>query len=589
MSALAPARGARAGGEVVFLTRMVPQRRASRVLTAAVVAAMGLVVVGWFDYTTTRAELRQMLREQAVALQQTITAAARSNETAAVNAETQITARLADNARLLAELDRRRGLDRAVLEEMAGRNGLFRAVVLAPDGSREWMSGGGGMGAGRGFPGPGLQPLLQKIATAGDGEVVTQVHSPRWGGGARVAVGIRRAGGGAIMLNAEAGDIGPLLNQVSLDSLVRDIVTSTPQLAYILLDRGDLHIAHGEPPAAQPPAPAATPGGIGSPLAEEEVRVGDRAVLQFSGPVAFGDGPDATLRLGLRLDGLRRAERRMLVWLIVSLAAALALSLLALGTVWLSHSYTVLSEKHALAEAALRRRDRLTAMGELASTVAHEVRNPLNAIAMSAQRLRREFLDAPADATAEHRAELEQLLGVLAGEARRINDIVQQFLEFARPPRLVPRAADLAAEVSGIVDAVRPLALSRGVALDADVTSAGTAVFDPAQLRQAVDNVLRNAIEATPDGGKVTVTARSGGKGHSIEVQDTGSGIAPDDLPRIFDLYFTTKAHGTGVGLAVTHQIVSAHGGTIEVSSRPGAGTRMTIQLPAALEEAVDA
>ena len=207
---------------------------------------------------------------------------------------------------------------------------------------------------------------------------------------------------------------------------------------------------------------------------------------------------------------------------------------------------------------------------------------------MSAQRLRREFLDAPADATAEHRSELEQLLGVVAGEARRINDIVQQFLEFARPPRLAPRATDLAAEVSEIVDAVRPLALSRGVALDADVTSAGTAVFDPAQLRQAIDNLLRNAIEATPSGGTVTVTARSGGKGHAIEVRDTGSGIAPDDLPRIFDLYFTTKAHGTGVGLAVTHQIVSAHGGTIEVSSSPGAGTRMTIRLPAALEEAVD-
>jgi two-component system, NtrC family, sensor histidine kinase HydH len=220
----------------------------------------------------------------------------------------------------------------------------------------------------------------------------------------------------------------------------------------------------------------------------------------------------------------------------------------------------------------------------LAAAMAHEVRNPLNAIAMSAQRLRREFLEVPASTDAGNRAELEQLLGVVAGEARRINDIVQQFLEFARPPSLTRRATDLAAEMREIVEVTRPMALSRGVTLDADVTGAATAVIDPAQLRQAIDNLLRNAIEATPAGGNVAVVARSTGKGHAIEVRDTGAGIPAEDLPRIFDLYFTTKAHGTGVGLAVTHQIVSAHGGTIEVDSKPGAGTRMTIRLPASPE-----
>jgi signal transduction histidine kinase len=249
----------------------------------------------------------------------------------------------------------------------------------------------------------------------------------------------------------------------------------------------------------------------------------------------------------------------------------------------------VLSKKHALAEAALRRRDRLSAMGELASTVAHEIRNPLNAIVMSAQRLRREFLDVSPSTGTQDGAELELLLGVVADESRRIDDIVQRFLEYARPPKLAPRATDLAAEVREIVEATRPMALSRGVTLDADVAGAAIAVIDPAQLRQAIDNLLRNAIEATQAGGQVAIVARSTGKGHSIEVRDTGAGIAPDDLPRIFDLYFTTKAHGTGVGLAVTHQIVGAHGGTIEVDSKPGAGTRMTIRLPAAPEGVIDA
>jgi len=196
------------------------------------------------------------------------------------------------------------------------------------------------------------------------------------------------------------------------------------------------------------------------------------------------------------------------------------------------------------------------------------------------QRLRREYPAVASTATPEDRGELDQLLGVVEGETRRINDVVQQFLEYARPPKLAPREASLGDEIRQLAEAARALAESRGVALTLDVGRAGTAVFDPGQLRQAVDNLLRNAIEATPSGGQVSVTAASSGKGHTIEVRDTGDGIPAEDLPKVFDLYFTTKPDGTGVGLAVTQQIASAHGGTIEVDSAPGRGTRMTIHLP---------
>jgi signal transduction histidine kinase len=135
--------------------------------------------------------------------------------------------------------------------------------------------------------------------------------------------------------------------------------------------------------------------------------------------------------------------------------------------------------------------------------------------------------------------------------------------------------------VRAVAEAARATALARGVSLEVDASSAHEAVFDAAQLRQALDNLVRNAVEATPTGGRVNIVARTGAKGHSIEIRDTGAGIADEDLPRIFDLYFTTKADGTGVGLAVTQQIVSAHGGTVEVASKPGAGTRMTVRLPA--------
>jgi len=557
--------------------------RTSRVLLASALAGAGLLVVGWFDYAATRRDLLQLLRAQAVTLRHTIAAAARANQAAGAQAEAQIQERLLDNARLLAELDRQRPLDRAFLDSIATRNRLFRVAVFDRNGTREYSSGGEGAGfgaGGRGFPAAGL---LQRLMTGSETEAVGDLHSPRWGGRARIAAGIRRANGGAILLNADAGEIEALQRQMSLESLVQDMVASTGQLAYVTIDGGDLHIARGDLPEPAPAAPIGAGGGSEA-LLEREVSAQGRPVLEFAGPVVLGQGQAAGLRVGLRLDDLRRSERRMMIRLAVSLGAALVLSLLALGTVWLRQAYSALSEKHALAEAALRRRDRLSAMGELASTVAHEVRNPLNAIAMSAQRLRREYPAVVAADTDEDRAELDQLLGVVESETRRIDDVVQQFLEYARPPRLAPRDTDLGAEVRAIADSLRAMSESRGVRLEVEAGAAGTAVCDPGPLRQALDNLIRNAIEATPEGGLVTVVAASGGKGHTIEVRDTGAGITAENLPKVFDLYFTTKAHGTGVGLAVTQQIVSAHGGTIEVDSAPGRGTRMTIRLPLGIE-----
>jgi signal transduction histidine kinase len=205
---------------------------------------------------------------------------------------------------------------------------------------------------------------------------------------------------------------------------------------------------------------------------------------------------------------------------------------------------------------------------------------------MSVQRLRREFLDTLGPATEAEREEHRELLDVLSSETRRIDRIVQQFLEFARPPRLVPRAVDLAGLLSDRAAAITGLALSRGVIVAPDVAGAGTATLDTDQFSQAIDNLLRNAVDASPAGATVHVRASRESGGHTVIIEDQGPGIAPEHLPKIFDLYFTTKADGTGVGLAVTHQIIEAHGGAIEVDTAVGRGTRMIVRLPASREDA---
>jgi signal transduction histidine kinase len=423
---------------------------------------------------------------------------------------------------------------------------------------------------------------------AGESEVVGDLHPARGGSGtgaARMVAGVRRVGGGAIVLVADASAVEELQRPFSLDSLLRDIVERNDELAYVVLESGDLRLVHGIELAA---LPAASPAGAGAGAAvagERELLVEGRPILDLPGPFTLESAGDAMLRLGMRLDGVRRATRSTLVRTAVSLSIVFVLTLVTLGFVALRRQYGELSVRHAAAEQALRRRDRLTAMGELASTVAHEVRNPLNAIAMASKRLRREFLATGAVRPADGREappdpELGELLDVLEGETQRINGIVQQFLEFARPPALVRRPVTLEPMARAAAEALQPLAASRGVSLVFEAAGSHEALVDPDQLRQVIDNLVRNAIDATPAGGRVSVSLRSGAREQVLEVSDTGHGIPADHLPKIFDLYFTTKAQGTGVGLAVAHQIVTAHGGTIEVESEPGAGTRMTVRLP---------
>ncbi len=574
---------------------MTSSRRSTLLVLTATAVALGLVGLVSFDYRATRDELVGLLREQAHALQDTVAAAARSNRSASAFAAAQLGERLLDRAQALAELDREGRLTPASVQETSQREPLLRVALFGPDGSREdvvsgepgasgpragWAGGGGaprgGPGGGRGWGGGrgpgGGGAVLRQILEEGKDEVVTGAHVSRWGGD-RVSAGVKRPRGGAIVVTVDATEVAALEKPASLESLLGEITAGSPEIAFTVFEHTDGRLAFGEVPADAPLGPG-----------ERTITVGGRPVLEFASDVPLAGGEPARLRLGMRLDGVRRVERRMLSRLVATVAASGVLVALAFGLAGLRRRYGVLSEKHARAQEALRRRDRLAAMGELASTVAHEVRNPLNAVGMTAQRLRREFLGST-PAGGPERKELEELLGVMAAETQRIDRIVQQFLEYARPPRLAPERVDLDALVRDVGERALALAEARGVRVEVESTVAGSAVADPAQLRQALDNLVRNAVQATPEGGRVSLAARREGGERVLEVRDTGRGIEADHLPRIFDLYFTTKADGTGVGLAVTQQIVTAHGGTIEVDSQPGAGTTMTVRLPVGEEE----
>jgi len=224
-------------------------------------------------------------------------------------------------------------------------------------------------------------------------------------------------------------------------------------------------------------------------------------------------------------------------------------------------------------EEAVRRSDRLAVVGGLAAGLAHEIRNPLASMCGSI-----EILGASPGLDGQER----RLMNVVRSEAERLEALVREFLSFARPTSPSFEPLDGALVVRETVELFRQEVAERGIELVARADAPVWVRADPGQLRQVLWNLLGNAAEATPRGGRVEVTiARQAGEG-VLEVSDTGQGIGDEDLDRIFDPFFTTKERGTGLGLAIVHRIVEAHSGHLSVRSRVGRGSTFRVALPVA-------
>jgi two-component system sensor histidine kinase HydH len=225
-------------------------------------------------------------------------------------------------------------------------------------------------------------------------------------------------------------------------------------------------------------------------------------------------------------------------------------------------------------EQEIQRKEKLTAMGELASGVAHEIRNPLNAISMIAQRYEKEFV--PRSGMKEYRT----LTQVLKDESARMNNIIQQFLTFARPPKLKFTKVSAQQFVNYVSTLFQGQAAARKIQFVSRCDYKGMVRIDNDSMSQAVLNLLQNALDATPQHGLIALNVFRKEQSLIIEIQDTGKGISKEQLEKIFNLYFTTKVNGNGMGLAITQQIVSQHQGSILVKSEVSQGSIFTISLP---------
>ncbi|MDD5723938.1 MAG: ATP-binding protein [Syntrophales bacterium] len=301
-------------------------------------------------------------------------------------------------------------------------------------------------------------------------------------------------------------------------------------------------------------------------------------LLEIIVPVRLDEKIVGFARLGLNHEScnaiLRESRNRM----IISMVFIMVIGILSMFAIYLNQ------KKHSLRMEEMGKRlqqaEKLSALGQLAAGVAHEIRNPLNAISMASQRIRREY----APDGEEKKESFQHITGIIRDEIKRLNRIVEEFVIFSRSRRLEFRNQSVTTVLERMASLMREEADLKGIAIKTVWQNDPLIIpMDVDKLRQAFYNLLKNAMEAISGKGTIAISVTPNGRGMvDIKISDTGCGLTSDEMDHIFDPEYTTKEKGLGLGLALAHEIIRGHGGEIHVESTVGLGTTFDVLLPVA-------
>ena len=496
--------------------------------------------------------------------------------------EAEQKAHLLDNANWLAWVGTLRDLSDADLDKFAADLALWRILIYAADGTLVRASqpeGAPRRGPGR-LPDSFLSPLLSGTQRSG----ILGGQEARRDGQSRLVAGVARPGGGAVVVISRSAEVERARTELSPGHLIQALGESHGLIYVALQDENGIIASSTEAVGFNLPAADTelVPLQEGADFVTRHFDSPLGPVLEVAQILPLSHAADNTravlLRVGLdaRLlaDMQADIQRRTLLRLLLT-AISLGL-IMAILMAWqrqrvLRREVRKISRELQLKEEETRRKEKLAAMGHLAAGVAHEIRNPLNTIHLIAQKLGRSpQMEDPLRLQADQ----------IRDESRRIEGIVRQFLEFARPRDPVPVDLDLAEVVCATVAVHRSAHPEERLRISCDSPDRLPAHLDHDMVVEVVDNLVRNAIEAQPRGGAVRVRLLRDGTRARIHIDDEGPGIPEGDRARIFDLYFTTKPEGSGLGLSLVARMVSALGGHLELEeTEPGAHFVVTLPL----------
>ncbi len=213
----------------------------------------------------------------------------------------------------------------------------------------------------------------------------------------------------------------------------------------------------------------------------------------------------------------------------------------------------------------------------IAAGIAHEVRNPLNALQINLSILEQELSEIVPDRSSH----VFEVIGKITKELRSLDNFVTEFLRYAGAPPLKPDTLAVRGLLEDLATFIAPECARKGVSLSLSAAAGPQQIVaDGLQLKHALLNLVLNAVQATPPGGSIAIETGGDARALEISVTDGGEGMAPDVVPRVFEAFFTTREGGTGLGLPIARRIVEAHGGTLTIQSREGEGTAACLSLP---------
>jgi two-component system sensor histidine kinase HydH len=390
-----------------------------------------------------------------------------------------------------------------------------------------------------------------------------------------VAVGARSFPG-IIAVHANADYILNFKKEIGVQGQIEELGRQSDIDYVALLDRDSKIVAHTDPALVDrldEDAFALRARIEGEPASRVVGVAGGKQRYEVIKPVRLHGSTLGLLKIGLSLEPIRAAWRKN-----VGSMAILALTILGVGALGMAvifyNQQSNMREIKAL-EDEVTRKEHLATLGNLSATVAHEIRNPLNAISMGLQRLKSEF-----QPTAEH-DQYVHFIELIRGEVHRLNTIVEQFLSLARPLELKREPVQVAELLKELSLFVQNDAQSSGIRISVEAApELPAASLDRNYMKQVLLNLMLNGIQAMPGGGTLTLEAKAARGELLLAVADSGTGIPEENLAKIFEPYFTTKADGSGLGLAIARRIVEVHGGAIGARSEPRGGTRFEISLP---------
>lgn len=311
-------------------------------------------------------------------------------------------------------------------------------------------------------------------------------------------------------------------------------------------------------------------------IISRKINYNENRILDLAAPLYLDKKIVGIVRIGLDRSSMDKsiAENRQNIFIFMFFIVIIALL-----SMWLLYH----DQNRHLAgiveiERQLEKAQRLSAIGQLAAGVAHEIRNPLNAISMATQRLKRDFV--PSDP--QKVDDFQNLSGVIKDEIKRLNGIIEEFLTFSKSRRLEFSNFSVTEVLQKIVSLVREEASTRGITIETKWRETPALSMDINKLQQAFLNLIKNAMESITEAeGKIIITVNKEGKNYIVvSISDTGCGMTAEEIERIFNPEYTTKEKGLGLGIPLACEIIRGHGGDIRVISRKDKGTTFEVVLP---------